>query len=36
MGNQLPPLALPETRKAVEFFHSTEPERAAIWFEAQL
>jgi hypothetical protein len=36
VGNQLPPLALPEIRKAVELFHSTEPERAATWFEAKL
>ena len=36
MSNKLPPLALPETLRAVELFHSTEPERAATWFEAQL
>ena len=36
MGNKLPPLALPETRKAVELFHSTEPQRAATWFEAEV
>ena len=36
MSNKLPPLALPETLRAVELFHSTEPERAATWFEAEV
>ena len=36
VGNKLPPLGLPETRKAVELFHSTEPQRAATWFEAEV